>query len=300
MQTRAAMGTLFEVRVWTPVEEAASVPMARVWSELERCEQALSDYRATSEARRLLRTSEWTGVGEILWEAVQQGDALHRTTGGVVDATVGPLTRLWRRAARQGALPSAERIRRAQEAVGWALLERRDGPELRPGRDGMRLDFGAFGKGLALDRMGRILTAAGHPRFLIDGGGDLLVGDPPPRAAGWDIRIEAAPGDGSTLTLAGCAIATSGLSARPLVIDGVRIGHILDARTGAWLDRDVAATVVAPSASQADGWATALCVLGPSGLSRLPAGSSGRVVQRDARGSPVSASGVLRGEAPRR
>ena len=294
------MGTTFEVRVWWREDQQQWAPIAALWSELQRCEEALSDYLSTSEARRLVDRRSWTPVGEVLAEALQWGGRLHEASGGVVDPTVGPLTRLWRRAARQGTLPPQDRLETARGAVGWHLLEQRPGPEARATREGMRLDFGAFGKGLALDRMGRLLVEAGLPHFMLDGGGDLLLGLAPPGAPGWPVRIEGRPGDSASLLLAECAVATSGLAARPLVIDEVQIGHILDARSGTWLDQDAAATVVAPCAAQADGWATALCVLGTSGLALLPAEASARIVQDGADGASVSVTGVFEEEAPAR
>lgn len=291
------MGTTFEVRVWCREDHPEAIPIGALWSELQRCEQALSDYRSTSESRRLVEGRSWTPVGEVLAEGLQWGEHLHEASGGVVDPTVGPLTRLWRRAARQGTLPPQDRLETAREAVGWHLLEHRPGPEARATREGMRLDFGAFGKGLALDRMGRLLVEAGLPHFMLDGGGDLLLGLAPPGAPGWPVRIEGRPGDSASLLLAECAVATSGLAARPLVIDEVQIGHILDARSGTWLDQDVAATVVASYAAEADGWATALCVLGTSGLALLPAEASARIVQHGADSASVSATGVFEGEA---
>ena len=294
------MGTTFEVRVWWREDQQQLAPIAALWSELQRCEEALSDYLSASEARRLVDRRSWTPVGEVLAEALQWGGRLHEASGGVVDPTVGPLTRLWRRAARQGTLPPQDRLETAREAVGWHLLEQRPGPEARATREGMRLDFGAFGKGLALDRMGRLLVEAGLPHFMLDGGGDLLLGLAPPGAPGWPVRIEGRPGDSASLLLAECAVATSGLAARPLVIDEVQIGHILDARSGTWLDQDAAATVVAPCAAQADGWATALCVLGTSGLALLPAEASARIVHDGADGASVSVTGVFEGEAPAR
>ena len=52
--------------------------------------------------------------------------------------------------------------------------------------------------------------------------------------------------------------------------DGKRYSHIIDPRTGRPVDVAPSVTVVAPTAAVADGWATALSVLGPEGLQVLP------------------------------
>ena len=74
------------------------------------------------------------------------------------------------------------------------------------------------------------------------------------------------------LAIADRAVCTSGNYFRFTEIDGKRYSHILDPRTGAVADAASSVTVVAPEAVLADAWATALSVLGPAGIRRLPPG----------------------------
>jgi thiamine biosynthesis lipoprotein ApbE len=74
------------------------------------------------------------------------------------------------------------------------------------------------------------------------------------------------------------AVCTSGNYARHVEIDGIRYSHIVDPRTGRPADRVPSATVIAPSATVADAWATALSVLGPAGLDKLPDGVEAMLV----------------------
>ncbi|MBL6720215.1 MAG: FAD:protein FMN transferase [Planctomycetes bacterium] len=286
---RSAMGTWFEVRLWHRTGDKVEAALEAVWSELERVEQALSDYRPDSEVRGL-EDGEWHVPSPVLAEALAWSEQLVAETTGACDPTVGPLTRLWRRAARQAQIPDGARLAAARAAVGWAGLERSPDGQVRLRRPGMRLDFGAFGKGLALDRAYAALCAAGLQRALIDGGGDLRIGQAPPGHAGWQVVVSAAEGDRQVLQLSSCGLATSGLSARPLTLEGRVMGHILDPRTGEWLDRPRAASCIAPTATQADGWATALCITGAWVLGSLPGGVEGRLLEPvgDAFGIEVS------------
>ena len=63
----------------------------------------------------------------------------------------------------------------------------------------------------------------------------------------------------------------SGALGRYFEIDGVRYGHVIDPRSGRALTRNVQAAVVAPDATAAEAWSTALTVLGPEGLARIEA-----------------------------
>jgi thiamine biosynthesis lipoprotein len=69
------------------------------------------------------------------------------------------------------------------------------------------------------------------------------------------------------LTLVDRSLATSGNYRNVYEIDGVTVGHTLDPRTGRPAVNEVrSATVVADDCRSADGWATALMVLGTEGL----------------------------------
>ena len=81
----------------------------------------------------------------------------------------------------------------------------------------------------------------GITRALVDGSGDIVVGDPPPGEKGWRIGVaplEAKNGPPSRyLTLANCAVTTSGDAWQYVELDGKRYSHILDPKTGLGPDR---------------------------------------------------------------
>jgi thiamine biosynthesis lipoprotein len=194
---------------------------------------------------------------------------LARRTRGACDPTVGPLVALWREAVRTRALPAPADLEAARALVGWERVELH--PPLRAVRlpaPGMRLDLGATGKGFAAQAAWAVLASRGFPRCLVDVGGDLLAGEPPPGRTGWRVLVE----DGPVLSLAGRAVATSGPTRRFVEIGSVRYSHIVDPRTGVGLTHDVQVTVVAPLAATADAFATGLSVLGAEeGLALLEA-----------------------------
>jgi len=226
-----------------------------------------------------------------------------RASGGAFDVTVGPLVALWRRARRQGELPAPERLAAARAAVGWrALALDRARGAARLGLAHMRLDLGGIAKGYALDAALAELARHGIERALVDGGGDLAAGAPPPGADGWRVGVAGldaaepqADRAGMQLSLAHASLATSGDLERSFELDGVRYSHILDPRTGAALTERRLVSVRAPSGMEADAWATALSVLGPEGLALVAErpGFAARVVVVTAAGLRVFESGSL-------
>ena len=121
-------------------------------------------------------------------------------------------------------------------------------------------------KGWALDDALEVLRKHQITRALIDAGGDVRAGEPPPGTAGW--RVILAPFDEredalGTILLRDAAVATSGGRWQTIEIEGRRYAHLLDPKTGLGLRHRVAASVIAKNATDADALATALCIMPP-------------------------------------
>ncbi len=278
---RPAMGTIFRIVVWGQKGSGRAAAIEAAFEEIAELERVLTDYDSQSEARQATgHGTEWVAISPLLAQALQHGRLLALQTNGLVDPTVGPLTRLWRRSARQGTLPDPGLLSAALERVGFEFLELKTAPDhLRCLKKGMRLDFGAYGKGLAVDQAFELLRARGFNSILVDGGGDLRVGAAPPGKSGWLVRLEARRGDGAQIAIQERALATSGNRFQTVRIEGSSHGHIIDPRTGLGISTSRGVTVAADTACAADGWATALCIVGGEGLARLPAGMGARLVE---------------------
>ena len=276
-----AMGTEFRVVLFARGEARARAVMAEALGRIRELDLVLSDYDSASELRRLTGAQPEAGavrVSSDLMGMLLQARALHAQTDGAFDVTVGPLVRLWRRAFRQGELPSPEAIGLARQQVGMDLLVLLpETSQVWPKRAGMGLDPGGIGKGYALDQAMALIGEAGIRSALVEGGGDLVVSGPPPGQEGWRIELDwgsdASPD--RPLVLAHGAVATSGDLYQVLRLDGEAYSHILDPRTGWALIRGRRASVVAPTGAQADALASALCVAGPAGIDEFIEGVQG-------------------------
>ena len=270
------MGTEFRLLI-----EAADAPRAahaaeRAWRRLAELDKIFSDYRSDSEARRLAASAphaEPVPVSRELWTVCRFAQKLARETGGAFDVTVGPLSRLWRRAHRLRRLPRPDRLAKAREATGYRhLVVCPDRPAIQLRKGGMRLDFGGIAKGYALDEIRKVLTDCGITVALIDGGGDVAALDAPPGEPGWPVRLRepGAPDRTRSYSLPPhWATATSGDRYRFVVLDGKRYSHLVDPRTGQAVRGRHEVTVLAPSAMEADALASACCLLTPEAVRRL-------------------------------
>jgi thiamine biosynthesis lipoprotein len=151
--------------------------------------------------------------------------------------------------------------------VGYQLI--RLDPEFKTvelTKSGMRLDFGGIAKGYAIDQALDVLRQHGISRALVDAGGDIGLGDPPPDKPGWVIGVAPLePGDQPLiyLSLSNVAIATSGDTWQFVEINGRRYSHLVDPRTATALSDHSSVTVIAPDCTTADSLASAVSVLGP-------------------------------------
>jgi thiamine biosynthesis lipoprotein len=233
-------------------------------------EDVFSDWRPMSETRRMsTRAGEWTTVSPGLFAVLTRALTVADLTGGAFDPTIGPLTAVWRGAFARRELPSDSIVSEARARVGWRRISldstRR---AVWIGVPGMRIDLGGIAKGWILQAASETLASAGAPSHLIEAGGDIYAGAPPPGKDGWSVMVRTGGGD-STISISRAAVATSGSTEQFMVIGGRRYSHIVDPRTGLGVSHAALVTVVARSGADADALATALVVLDREAGDRL-------------------------------
>lgn len=263
---RPVMGTLLEISIWAPTgsEPAAADAALQALLEVTALEKRISSWDSQSKTSEinLAAGAEAVAVGPALEELVSDSLDWARRTEGAFDFTGGPLFELWEQAREKEALPAESEIRARLQLVGYEKVQLRNGT-IRLTVPGMKIGFGAVGKGFAADRVAQSLRSSGFPDFIIDVGGDLVIGgkrgDTP-----WNIAIRH-PRRGShlaTIATTDCAITTSGDYERYFTVDDVRYSHIIDPRSG-WPARGLTSvTVIAPRGIDADALTTAISVMG--------------------------------------
>jgi FAD:protein FMN transferase len=268
--TFKALGTTCTLRYAAPTAAAGDgyEQGARHW--VETFEARYSRFRPDSLVSRINHYAggSWVEVDTEMEQMLDICAALHAMTGGILDATSGPLIRLWDYHQPAAALPDAAKIAAVHELVGWGKVQRTPGRIFLP-RAGMALDFGGWGKEWAVDAVAQLAASFGINQVLVDFGHDIrCVGAPPGRPA-WHVGLEdpANPGThrGSVALYAGKGIASSGDYLRGFTRNGRRYGHIIDPRTGEPVAHDCRqVTVVADSCFQAGILSTTAFVLGPA------------------------------------
>lgn len=266
-----SMGSTVELKFYSPSEELFHRVVDACVERTKEIDRLFSNYRDDSvlaEVNRNAGTRPVSVPGEFL-RLVGTSIRYSELTDGAFDITIGSLFELWRAATSAGRLPEKSRIRDALECTGFEKIKTDEAKsQVFLEGDCVRLDFGAIGKGYAVDEMVRIARQNGIKRGLVNFGGNIYAMAPPAGKKFWDVGVRK-PESGneiiSKLDLVNKGVATSGDYERYFEHAGKRYSHIIDPRTG-WPAEDVTSVVaVSKNATEADVFSTAVSVLGPLG-----------------------------------
>jgi FAD:protein FMN transferase len=263
---RIAMACRFEVMLSS--DDARDMAAARsALDEADDLESRLTVFRDTSAVSDLNRrgADEDVAVDAGLFSLLARSAELHARTGGAFDVTSTPLSRCWGFLTRDARLPTDQEIEEARAIAGMGHV-RLDAARrrVRFARAGVEVNFGAIGKGYALDRMGALLRARGARRALLSAGRSsvLALGG---KGRGWpvDLRPRLASRRVGRLWIRNGAVGTSGAGEQFIEVDGRRYGHVIDPRTGHPAEGVLGASVITGDAATADALSTAFLIGGP-------------------------------------
>jgi thiamine biosynthesis lipoprotein len=286
---RNAMATRFEIVLHGESPVALRAAGEEALDEIERIEAQLSLYQPTSEVSRLL----------------QQAQQLSRETGGAFDITIAPLVRCWGFMGGTGKMPSPEALAEARNLVGMNLVELKEEDfTARFVREGVMLDFGAIGKGYAVERAATILREAGVTSALVNGGTSTVYAlGSPPGAESWKVALEFPVKDSpdalrehlATVNLRDEAMSVSAVWGKSFQSAGKTFGHVLDPRNGEPASRAILAAVALPSVTETDALSTALLIVGEAGIDQITGlrpGMRAVVANRTGQGLGVKTRGI--------
>ena len=270
-----AMGGTFSVKIVTPEDELETPGLHGVdralRSTLDRIEGLMSTWDRDSELSRFNRSTslEPFAVSPETFDVFKWSIEVGGLTGGALDVTIGPLVDAWGfgPAGPRKSLPTDEEIARLRKAVGPDRIELNPAAlTVRKTRPEVRCDLSSIVPGYAADRLWTELAGRGFTDFLIDVGGEVRTRGRNEAGAPWQVAIERPTHDSAVqrlVPISNLAITTAGDYRKYREVDGQRVAHILDPRTGRPLTHRLASvTVIDELAVRADAFDTALMVLG--------------------------------------
>ncbi|MFT6810857.1 MAG: thiamine biosynthesis lipoprotein [Saprospiraceae bacterium] len=258
------LGTQFKIIFYCADANTGDKLAAEAWALVDELNMIFSDYEPSSEITLLSKsagTSEWIGVSDRLWEVLTLSHDISVKTQGAFDITIGPLSKLWRRAFRRNILPQESEVAEAKDLVNYKWIHfNKEKQSVFLEKPDMRLDLGGIAKGYIIDRVFQYFSDKGINEVLVDGGGDIFVGAAYDSEAPWKLSYGGA--DQISNGWEHRAIASSGDHFRYLEYGGMKYSHIIDPRTGYGSNQPSQVVISAPSCVLADALASTISILG--------------------------------------
>jgi thiamine biosynthesis lipoprotein len=263
--SRELMGSTIQLSLVTYDEEVGNKALQMTFDELARLASIFNHRVASSPLARLNAQGELADPPQELVQVMKQAVLLSSQTGGAFDVTVKPLEDLYLKAQRESqGLPDQAALEQALSRVGYHKL-RINEQGLWFEEAGMQVTLDGIAKGYVVDCGVALLRSMGFENVLVEASGDLLAWGEDTGQSPWQISIQSPrashPGYLERFDLLDRAAATSGDYMHAFTED-FSANQILNPSTGYSPPELASATVVGKNATQCDGLATALMVLG--------------------------------------
>lgn len=267
-RTQLLMGSRFDFTVVADTELEAEGYLDLAVGDIQRIELLISswDPKSQTSAINLMAGKEAVVVDPELYSLIERSLGLSRLTAGAFDISYASMDRIWRFDGSMNAMPTDEAIASSVTKVGFDnIVLFPTGHTIFLKKEGMKIGFGAIGKGYAADRARALLEAKGVKAGIINASGDLTAWGRQPNGKDWSVAITNPLNKEKAfawLPVGNRAVVTSGSYEKFVRFNGVRYSHIIDPRTGYPSTGIVSATVFAPKAELADALATSVFVMG--------------------------------------
>jgi len=265
------MDTFIEITI---VPEDTSVSdttiQAAIDSLLLAYEQRFSASKQTSEVWRVNhRPQNSVAVSKELGVMVTTGLQYGDTLDGLFDITILPLKQLWGLDKHSqdtvSEMPSKSAIAQVAQKVDYKDIRSAGTSDtLHFNSPDTRIDIGGIAKGYAIKAVGEFLDTNGYRNYLIAAGGDIFAKGTRANGAPWKIAIQHPRKKGAFLgiiDLDSGAVVTSGDYERYRIMDGKRVHHIVDPRTGYSAQKNMSVTIHGPDPVEVDILSTGLFCL---------------------------------------
>ncbi|NLY10828.1 MAG: FAD:protein FMN transferase [Firmicutes bacterium] len=238
----------------------------QAFNEIKRVEELFSRFLPASDVYKInVNAGKWVGVSPEVIEVIEIGLKISGITNGAFDVTIGSLVTLWGFGTGDYRVPSEEELEQALLKIDYNKIQinKKTNEVFIP--EGFVIDLGGVAKGYAVDRATGVLKTNGIKHGMVNAGGDIVTIGPKVDGSLWRVGVQDPINTTEILLvipMKDSAIVTSGDYQRFFIEDNVRYHHIIDPRTGYPAKGLTSVTVVAPSATEADLYSTAIFVLG--------------------------------------
>ena len=262
------MGSDFEITIVENNNSEANRLINIAIKEISRIESLISSWDNNSQTTLINYNSgiKPVKVDTELFNLISRSIKVSNLSQGAFDISYASLDKVWFFDKKMQKIPSDDQLAKSVAKVGFEniiLNEKEQTVFLK--LKGMKIGFGAIGKGYAADRAKEILIKNNVKSGIINASGDLTAWGQKPSGEDWMVAIVNPLNKTkvfSWLPIKNKSIVTSGNYERFINFDGKSYSHIIDPRTGYPSQGILSVTIITENAELADALATSVFVLG--------------------------------------
>lgn len=262
------MGSDFEITIVDNDQANAENMINLAIEEISRIEKLISSWDKNSQTS-LININAGVKPVKIdveLFELISRSIKVSNLSQGAFDISYASMDKVWYFDRKMTEFPSIEQIKKSVSKIGYKniVLNKEDSTVFLKLK-GMKIGFGAIGKGYAADRAKEILIKNNVKSGIINASGDLTAWGLKPSGKDWMVAIVNPINKNkvfSWLPIKNRSIVTSGNYEKFINLDGKKYSHIIDPRTGYPSEGILSVTIITDKAELADALATSVFVLG--------------------------------------
>ena len=268
--TESKMGAPFTIIFYSNDSVQAASIAKRCFVLVDSFNFIFSDYIDSSELSKLSKSAGLNSLpvslSPAMYDILIQSKKAFDLSEGAFDITMGPLSKLWRKARRQHQFPADSTVKRIRNLIGFdKLVFDTLNKTIRLTQEGMQLDLGGIAQGYVAQKVINFLHLQGLNNALVNASGDIVVSGAPINKDGWVVGVnipeKTAELLNQKLLLKNRAITTSGDAYQYIEKDGIRYSHIINPASGYGVTFQRNVTVIAADGTTADWLATACSIL---------------------------------------
>ncbi|WP_235830315.1 FAD:protein FMN transferase [Paenimyroides tangerinum] len=262
------MGSSFDVSIVAENEALAENYIQQVFEEVIRIDLLISDWKPNSQISEVNKNAgiKPVKVDKEVFDLTKRALQFSEITNGAFDITVASMDKIWSFDGLMDELPTKEAIQKSIENVGYKnVILNESESTIFLSKKGMKIGFGATGKGYAADKGRELMLKLGIKGGIVNASGDLASWGRQPDRKSWLIGLRDPFKNGAilrTFPVRNAAMCTSGDYQKFALIDGIRYSHIINLKTGIPATGLTSVTVLGPEAETANAFSTSIMVLG--------------------------------------
>ena len=262
------MGSRFDITVVASNEKEGNEYIDSAIFEIARIEKLISSWDVNSETSLINKLSgiKPIKVDKELFDLIERSIAISTLTNGAFDISYASMDRIWKYDGSMREMPSEEKISNSIKKVGYKnIIIDKEAQTVFLKLKGMKIGFGAIGKGYAADKAKALLIEKGAKAGIINASGDLNAWGKQANGKDWMVAITNPLNKNkvfSWLPINDSAIVTSGNYEKFISFNGIRYSHIIDPRTGYPSTGIISTSIMTSNAELADAISTSVFVMG--------------------------------------